>query len=131
MPTAELEDLQLACQDCGKDFTFSAHSRQVFLERGWVHPKRCMDCRKANTRPIESKDVHGSVKWFDTSKGYGFLTNDEGGDDAYVHFHQINSSDQRRDLVAGQRVIFDLTEGRGGKPAATNVRVVSESEARA
>lgn len=73
------------------------------------------------TRPItKGEDImQGTVKWFNERKGYGFVQKDDGGD-AFVHFSDI-SGDGFRTLTEGQRVQFDLEEGRKG-PQAKNVK---------
>lgn len=50
---------------------------------------------------------YGTVKWFNAEKGFGFISNEEGGDDVFVHFSAINS-DGFRTLNEGQRVTFDV-----------------------
>ncbi len=57
----------------------------------------------------------GVVKWFNTSKGFGFITRD-GGDDVFVHFRSIRGQGHRA-LFEGQRVEFDITEGDKGLQA--------------
>jgi cold shock protein len=57
----------------------------------------------------------GSVKWFSASKGFGFITRDN-GEDIFVHFRSI-SGDGHRILREGQRVEFDVTEGSKGLQA--------------
>ncbi len=47
----------------------------------------------------------GTVKWFNAEKGYGFLSNDEGGEDVFVHFSAINMEGYKR-LREGQKVSF-------------------------
>lgn len=61
----------------------------------------------------------GTVKWFNESKGYGFITRDDGGKDVFVHFSTIQGSGFRT-LNEGQKVTFDIEEGPKG-PQATNV----------
>ena len=61
----------------------------------------------------------GTVKWFNESKGYGFIESDEGSD-LFVHFSEIQM-DGYKTLNEGQRVEFEVTEGRKG-PQASNVR---------
>jgi len=63
----------------------------------------------------------GTVKWFNTNKGYGFIAPDDGGKDVFVHFSAI-SSDGFRTLAEGQQVTFDVEDGPKG-PQATNVTV--------
>jgi len=63
----------------------------------------------------------GTVKWFNDSKGFGFITSDEGGD-IFVHHTQIQSQGYRT-LNEGDRVTFDLTQGDKG-PKAMQVRII-------
>jgi CspA family cold shock protein len=72
------------------------------------------------------KDTHdmaqGTVKWFNAEKGYGFIAQDGGGDDVFVHFSAIQS-DGYRSLEEAQRVEFEITQGPKG-PQAESVRPV-------
>ncbi|MBN2298309.1 MAG: cold-shock protein [Deltaproteobacteria bacterium] len=61
----------------------------------------------------------GTVKWFNDSKGFGFITVDGGGDDVFVH-HTSITQDGFRTLDEGQRVTFDIVSGPKG-PQAANV----------
>ncbi|NQY24412.1 MAG: cold-shock protein [Arcobacter sp.] len=68
--------------------------------------------------------VNGTVKWFNSEKGYGFIQQEEGGDDVFVHFRQINSNGYERvTLEEGQKVTFEIGEGQKG-PQAENVTIV-------
>lgn len=58
----------------------------------------------------------GTVKWFNATKGYGFITR-EGGDDVFVHYSAIES-DGYKTLNEGQRVEFTITQGPKGLAAA-------------
>lgn len=62
----------------------------------------------------------GTVKWFNESKGYGFITNDDGSKDVFVHFSAI-TGDGFRTLTEGQKVSFDVEDGPKG-PQASNVQ---------
>lgn len=62
----------------------------------------------------------GTVKWFNSEKGFGFITSDA-GDDVFVHFSAINSQGFKS-LEEGQKVEFDVENGQRG-PQATNVRL--------
>lgn len=68
----------------------------------------------------------GSVKWFNSEKGFGFLAPDGGGPDVFVHYSAIQS-DGYRSLNEEQRVEFDITEGQKG-PQAANVRPVQTKD---
>ncbi|MBD3662219.1 MAG: cold-shock protein [Arenibacter algicola] len=59
----------------------------------------------------------GTVKWFNTTKGYGFITPDEGGADAFVHITAVQRSGLQG-LNEGQKLQFELKEQRNGKMAA-------------
>lgn len=61
----------------------------------------------------------GTVKWFNESKGFGFITQDNGGADVFVHFSAIQGSGFKT-LAEGQKVTFDLQNGPKG-PQASNV----------
>lgn len=63
----------------------------------------------------------GTVKWFDESKGFGFITPADGGKDVFVHYRAINS-EGFRSLTEGQTVSYDVEEGPKGLQAA-NVSV--------
>ena len=55
----------------------------------------------------------GTVKWFNSSNGYGFITNDETGEEVFVHFSGI-MTDGYKSLEDGQKVTFDTTQGNRG-----------------
>jgi len=65
--------------------------------------------------------VNGTVKWFNSDKGYGFIEQENGGKDVFVHFRQINNEGYGRvSLDEGQKVTFTVGEGEKG-PQAENV----------
>jgi CspA family cold shock protein len=64
----------------------------------------------------------GTVKWFNDSKGFGFITREDGGKDCFVH-HTAISGSGFKSLREGQKVEFDVVEGQKG-PAAQNVSAV-------
>jgi CspA family cold shock protein len=59
----------------------------------------------------------GTVKWFNESKGFGFISPDEGGEDLFAHFSAINMKGFKT-LKEGQRVTFEVTTGPKGKQAS-------------
>lgn len=63
----------------------------------------------------------GTVKWFNSEKGFGFITQEQ-GDDVFVHFSAIQA-DGYKTLEEGQKVNFDVEEGQRG-PQATNVTAI-------
>ncbi|MFY9268324.1 MAG: cold-shock protein [Candidatus Manganitrophaceae bacterium] len=67
--------------------------------------------------------IKGTVKWFNSSKGYGFITREDGEADVFVHFSAI-AGEGYKSLEEGNAVEFEVTQGQKG-PQATNVRLVS------
>ncbi|EGE47713.1 Putative cold shock protein Y4cH [Acetobacter pomorum DM001] len=74
--------------------------------------------RRTRTIPLMPT---GTVKWFNATKGYGFIAPDDGGKDVFVHITAVQAAGLRG-LNDGQKVSFDLVEERG-KQAATNLKV--------
>jgi len=65
----------------------------------------------------------GTVKWFNSRKGYGFITVDGENKDVFVHANEISGSGMYRELSENQRVEFDIEQGPKG-PNAKNVRAI-------
>ena len=64
----------------------------------------------------------GTVKWFNTTKGYGFIQPDDGGKDVFVHVSAVERSDLRS-LNEGQKVGYELErDKRSGKESAVNLK---------
>ena len=68
---------------------------------------------------------HGTVKWFNNEKGFGFISNDEGGDDVFVHFSAIQGTGYRT-LTEGQKVTYEVEPDpkNSSKLRAVNVTAV-------
>ena len=66
----------------------------------------------------------GTVKWFNESKGYGFITQDDSGPDVFAHFRAIVGTGFKT-LVEGQRVRFDVSQGNKGLQA-DNIEVIAD-----
>ncbi|HOH69961.1 MAG TPA: cold-shock protein [Sedimentibacter sp.] len=65
--------------------------------------------------------AQGTVKWFNSEKGFGFITKDD-GNDVFVHFSAIQG-DGFKTLEEGQKVSFDVTQGNRGDQAANVQRI--------
>ena len=77
--------------------------------------------------PNAGKDVEGvikmptgTVKWFNTTKGYGFIAPDAGGSDVFVHISAVEQAGMTG-LADNQKISFDLIEGRDGRKMAGNL----------
>ncbi len=66
----------------------------------------------------------GTVKWFNTTKGFGFIQPDDGGKDAFVHITAVQRSGLAS-LSEGQRVEYELVRGRDNRQAAENLKLLS------
>jgi CspA family cold shock protein len=65
----------------------------------------------------------GTVKWFNATKGYGFIQPDEGGNDVFVHISAVERAGMSS-LREGQKLSYDLERGRNGKTAAVNLKAI-------
>ena len=68
--------------------------------------------------------TQGTVKWFNGETGFGFIQQDDGGTDIFVHYSQINATGYRQ-LEEGQRVSFQAQQGKKGMEA-TDVTVAAQ-----
>jgi CspA family cold shock protein len=97
-----------------------------------VHPRKDDEtARYWSTLPQRRNTVNedhptlqttGTVKWFNATKGYGFIQPDDGGQDAFVHISAVERAglDTLRD---GQRVSYELVRGKNGKSSAENLQL--------
>lgn len=66
----------------------------------------------------------GKVAWFDSAKGFGFISRDDGHGDVFVHYSNIAATGYKQ-LNEGQKVSFEIEEGPKGKPQAVSVTAVA------
>ena len=66
---------------------------------------------------------NGTVKWFNVTKGYGFIEPEEGGSDVFVHITAVQQSGMEG-LQDGQKVSYELEEGRNGRMAASDLKAL-------
>jgi CspA family cold shock protein len=71
----------------------------------------------------ESIVITGTVRWYDKNKGYGFIARHDGRKDVFVHRNYVIGRGTSR-IRAGQKVRFDVREGRYGPSTALNVRLI-------
>jgi CspA family cold shock protein len=67
--------------------------------------------------------ANGTVKWFNTTKGYGFIAPDDGGRDIFVHISGVERSGLTG-LADNQKVTYDLEQGRDNRESAVNISLV-------
>ena len=65
----------------------------------------------------------GTVKWFNTTKGFGFIAPDEGGKDVFVHISAVEKAGMTG-LADNQKIEYDLIEGRDGRQSAGDLKAV-------
>ena len=66
----------------------------------------------------------GTVKWFNATKGFGFIQPDNGGEDAFVHISAVERAGMR-EIVEGQKLSYELErDNRSGKNSATNLQAI-------
>ena len=67
--------------------------------------------------------ANGTVKWFNSAKGYGFIAPDEGGNDVFVHISAVEAAGLRT-LNDDQKVSYELEDGRDGKKSAASLALL-------
>ena len=67
--------------------------------------------------------VNGTVKWFNTNKGYGFIEPDDGGKDVFIHISAVEKSGLKT-LLENQKVTFEINQDKG-RSSAANIKIVN------
>ena len=67
--------------------------------------------------------VNGTVKWFNTNKGYGFIEPDDGGKDVFIHISAVEKSGLKT-LLENQKITFEINQDKG-RSSAANKKIVS------
>ena len=67
--------------------------------------------------------VNGTVKWFNTNKGYGFIEPDDGGKDVFIHISAVEKSGLKT-LLENQKITFEINQVKG-RSSAANIKIVS------
>ena len=67
--------------------------------------------------------ANGTVKWFNATKGFGFIEPDDGSKDAFVHISAVERAGLKT-LNEGQKVSFEIQSGRDGKSSAENIAII-------
>ncbi len=88
----------------------------VYLDRHVKTPLRQLSSEQVEVGTMAT----GTVKWFNEAKGFGFLAQDNGGEDVFVHFSAIKSEGFKT-LTEGQKVTFDVEDGAKGLQATSVV----------
>lgn len=100
-------------------------AQRLFVVRAKAQQRLVRDPIEHNKREGQEKMATGTVKWFNGEKGFGFIQQDEGGSDVFVHFSAI-SGDGYRNLDEGDKVEYDVQQGQKGLQAA-NVTVTESA----
>ena len=93
-----------------------------FITRSRIYFRGLRAVRGLTEGKENMRVAQGTVKWFNSDKGFGFISVDDGGQDVFVHFSAIESTGYRS-LEENQRVEFDITQGQKG-PQAEHVRAI-------
>ncbi|MEA3344831.1 MAG: cold shock domain-containing protein [Chloroflexota bacterium] len=124
MVTMQFRDRIIECSGCGRKFLFTVEEQRELVRKG-LPPRRryCQTCRSKG----RANWCEGRVKWFDDSKGYGFIEWD-GEEDVFVHYSSISGRGFRT-LERGEKVRFRVKESEKGPQALNLIRISEMSTA--
>jgi CspA family cold shock protein len=112
-------DTMVLCQHCGRQFVFTVTAQRALAEKDLplTPPDYCPRCQELMPLTDAEGKAHGMVKWFNSQKGYGFITL-KNGEEIFVH--KTGLGEGVRMLNDGQEVEFEIEETIKG-PQAVNV----------
>ena len=107
-------DRVVKCERCGSEFVLRVEEQRRMAAGGVIsEPEACPACRQDHGN---GERVSGIVKWFDQTKGYGFIKRDDGRGEVFVHYSDIEYVGFKT-LYAGEKVEFGVIPGRRGEQA--------------
>ena len=126
-PIMNFRDMLVHCEECGRDFFFTVEQQRRLAERGMeiVVPQFCENCRQ---RVTYGGKLHGRIKWFDPTKGYGFIVGDD-GKEIFVHRNSVVPTPEGSlpSLEDGQEVLYEAADSPKG-PQAVQVTPFEEEQ---
>ena len=111
----------------GDQFAMDPHVVGPAFPASSRRPRPARAGRREDNHSIKDEErymTQGTVKWFDSVKGYGFISPDDGTKDAFVHISAVERAGLAG-LAEGQRVEYELQRGQNGKTAAANLSIVA------
>jgi len=115
------------CGDAGNctfasDIVRGVRARWYRIRKGdWAAVSRYL--RLNSTVGEELQVAQGTVKWFNSQKGFGFIQPDGGGNDVFVHISAVEQAGLSQ-INEGQKVSFEIEAGRNGKSSAVNLKII-------
>lgn len=112
-------DIMVSCHHCGREFVFTVTAQRALAEKGLplTPPDYCPRCQGLMPLTNAEGKARGVIKWFNSQKGYGFVTLQNGQE---IFVHKTGLSEGVRLLTDGQEVEFEVEETIKG-PQAVNV----------
>jgi len=110
------KDTMLTCEKCSRNFVFTVEEQRRLHKMGMAdyEPSECPTCRQMSEKGVK---LIGQVKWYDSGKGYGFITKADGSE---IFVHRTSLSAGVYSLSDGESVEFEIQQSNKG-PEAVNV----------